>query len=229
MIKLLIVLLLQNLFISVFGFSGDATAYADKLSSSSAGKEYNCGFNYINPYAQTNYLAINTAQYNSGRSCGNCVDIQFEGRSLIGYVVDSCGSCAYGDVDLSIPMYLDLIQQPIGRTRVSWNWIDCSSIVNGTITLALQSGSSIWWIGLQVNNAIAETENITINNIQLVPSTYNYWHLPSGTPLTEPITIILTSIDNSIITETINSINSVTGIIDTKQQYTIPSCGTNLA
>lgn len=217
--KYIFIILLQNLLKTILGFTGDATAYADKLVNSNAGLGYNCGFNYINEYSQKYYLAMNSKQYDSGLACGRCINVNYQNRNIIGYVVDSCGSCEYGDIDLSIPMYTDLIQEPIGRTKVSWEWVSCNTIIDGTIKLVLQSGSSIWWLGLQVNNAIAETKNITINNNKLIPSTYNYWHLDSNTKLTLPLEIILISIDSSIVKMTINDFNS--NLIETYQQYTI--------
>ena len=140
---------------------------------------------------------MNAQQYAGANSCGKCVRVYYNCRHIDVYVVDKCGDCGYGGLDMSIDAYTELTNEPLGRVIVNWEYISCNDIVQDSIKLYFQPGGSQWWIGIQVLNSKELIYDIdisykdTIHHLML--SSYNFWHLIHTFVLEVPFDIILIS------------------------------------
>lgn len=203
-------------------FTGDMTAYGPTLTTPNGASGYNCGFMEVNSYIQKYYVAMNAQQYAGATSCGKCVRVYYNCKFIDVYVVDQCGDCGYGGLDMSIDAYTELTNEPLGRVIVDWEYISCNDIVQDSIKLYFQPGSSRWWIGIQVLNSKEPIYDIdisykdTIHHLML--SSYNFWHLIHTFVLEVPFDIILISETQKIITYTVNTLIS-DELIDINQQF----------
>ncbi|KAL6636368.1 hypothetical protein U3516DRAFT_836988 [Neocallimastix sp. 'constans'] len=85
------------------------------------------------------YVAMNHEQYdstlsnyanpNSAAVCNTCIKVTYNGRSVIGKVIDKCPSCAAGAIDVSLPLFRKLADPDLGVVNVSWETTSCSGLV----------------------------------------------------------------------------------------------------
>ncbi|KAJ3322908.1 hypothetical protein HDV06_002567 [Boothiomyces sp. JEL0866] len=100
-------------------FSGEATYYGPNPvpgQPSSAG-----------PFGIGNFVAVGTDAYD-GTKCGNCVQVNYNGKSSIGPFVDKLPTRP--GLDLSFQMFVELTGSPtnainIGKIFVTWEFVDC--------------------------------------------------------------------------------------------------------
>ncbi|KAI8895947.1 RlpA-like double-psi beta-barrel-protein domain-containing protein-containing protein [Globomyces pollinis-pini] len=84
-----------------------------------------CGNDPIN---HDYYVAVGINAYDGSR-CGQCIQVQFEGRTSIGPMADKCPGCGSG-VDLSPRMMDELTGSAertyqLGRIPVTWEYVPC--------------------------------------------------------------------------------------------------------
>jgi hypothetical protein len=201
---------------SASAFTGDLTAYAGALDGPGGAAGYACGIVDV-PYshAQTYFVAMNDQQYANGAACGRCVRATGPtGVPVLMYVVDRCGECQFGALDTSIPAYSLLTGEPPGRLSSTWDWAPCD-FVTGNVRVSQQTGSSQWWMGLQVLDSITPVDSVEIGGVQLVRAAYGFWH-PPGVPPTDRTCVIRSG--SQTITFALNDYGSA-GVQDTGQQF----------
>ena len=92
-------------------YSGDGTFYTVGLGS--------CG--------ETNsdselVAALSSSIMSSGKSCGKKLKVKSGGKSVTVKAVDTCPSCAEGDVDLSPAAFKKLASFDKGRISIKWSF-----------------------------------------------------------------------------------------------------------
>lgn len=101
-------------------FSGDATFYEVGLGA--------CGkVNNDNQFI----VALNHDMFdpspgnnpNKNKNCGRKMKVSYKKKSVTVTVVDRCGGCKKGDVDLSPHAFSKLADPSVGRMRVKWKFI----------------------------------------------------------------------------------------------------------
>ncbi|KAJ3322906.1 hypothetical protein HDV06_002565 [Boothiomyces sp. JEL0866] len=122
----LLSLLLCNI---VAGFSGDATFYGPvpgnpAISSPGPFGIGSCG---NDPIDHNYFVAVGTDAYD-GSKCGQCVQVNFNGKTSVGLYADKLPSRP--GVDLSFQMFVELtggVQNALdkGRIQVSWDFVPC--------------------------------------------------------------------------------------------------------
>lgn len=188
---------------SVAAFTGDGTTYSGKPSSG------NCNLMYWPSVAETNYVAINDAQWDNTMSCGRCAQVRCTDAACSGqpselvYVVDRCPECKHGDLDLSPQVYSSITGQQPGRVGIEWEFVDCP--VEGNVEYCLKSGSSKFWLALQPANFVSGVQSMTIDGKtpEMLGAAY-YFLLNQGVDGSlDALDITLTGVNGEVLEETL--------------------------
>lgn len=126
-------------------------------------------------------VAINAAQWDASANCGRCVQVTGALGTVTARVVDQCGPCAHGSLDLSEEMFPKIDSKEKGRVPITWNFVTCpSSIVSGPLEYHILPGSTRDSLGVQIRNHAARIESVEINGgagwVTLIRSNDDYFH-----------------------------------------------------
>ncbi len=127
--------------------------------------------------------ALNTTDYGSADWCGACASVQGPNGEVMVRIVDSCPSCAAGDLDFS-PAAFDLIADRVaGRVDITWTFVSCD--VTGPVTYFFKEGSSEGWTAILVQNHRLPITKMEWSKDQsswteMRRETYNYFIEASG-------------------------------------------------
>lgn len=130
--------------------TGEATYYEADGSG-------NCSFD-ANP-GDPMVAAMNTADYMASAACGACVQIDGPDGQIVVKIVDSCPTCAAGDIDLSEGAFPMIAAKVLGRVPITWRYVSCAT--DGPIAYHFKEGSNQWWTAVQIRghkNPIASLE-----------------------------------------------------------------------
>ncbi|MCG8348375.1 MAG: lytic polysaccharide monooxygenase [Chloroflexales bacterium] len=94
--------------------------------------------------------AMNQTDYANARLCGAFVEVTGSRGSMVVRIVDSCGSCKSGDIDMSRESFPQIADPSAGRAPITWRIV--SPQVDGAVVYNFKEGSSQWWAGVQVRN-----------------------------------------------------------------------------
>lgn len=94
--------------------------------------------------------AMNQTDYAHARLCGAFVEVTGPRGSTVVRIVDSCGSCKLGDIDMSRESFPQIADPSAGRVPITWRIM--SPELNGAVIYNFKEGSSQWWAGVQVRN-----------------------------------------------------------------------------
>lgn len=159
-------------------FSGQGTAYSGAVTD---GTGFACSFRFLNPWARTNFVAINAAQWQNGQVCGQCVkvwcvDPQCKTQTPVKlYAVDKCPECAEGDLDMSIPAYKAVTGLWPNRLKIEWEWTDCGGDMTGNIHWDPKDGSNAQWQAFYISNPAQSLATVKLNGVELQRQTFNFW------------------------------------------------------
>jgi expansin len=138
----------------------------------------------------TMFVAINTTNYRGSASCGACVEMNYQGRTVNATVVDECpiGSnptCTAGHLDLSRGAWNALTNNAGGTeiSGVNWRFVPCTTQAN--VTIELKEPSNAYWNQFLVRGhrfpiqkAEVELDNGTW--VQASRTQYNFFEPPEG-------------------------------------------------
>lgn len=91
--------------------AGTATYYVPN------GNAGNCGWG-INNDAWA--VALPSHAYGNGENCGKGINIKHNGKTLRGYIADSCPTCGPGQVDLVQGFFEQFADTSVGVIDVDW-------------------------------------------------------------------------------------------------------------
>lgn len=123
-------------------------------------------------------MAISTAQYGKSWLCGACVEGEGTGRGsgrnpigkFKGYIHDSCGSCAEGD--------LDFMMDGDGRWDIEWKFVPC----DGGVPDFVFQGSNPWYWKIQARGTISPVEELWVNRKPATRVADNFFEITDGAP-----------------------------------------------
>jgi len=127
--------------------------------------------------------AMNAVDYAGSAACGSCVLINGPRGQVTIRIVDQCGDCPQGDIDLSPQAFERIADLAQGRVPITWKVVPCP--VQGTIIYHFKEGSNQWWTAVQVRNhrhPIARFEYLTSQGTfaTVNRTDYNYFVQPNG-------------------------------------------------
>jgi len=113
-----------------------------------------CGFKQPNnQHAAGYFVAVGGDDWNNGYSCGGCLQLEYQGRKVVVNVVDRCGGCSTGHMDMGGAAWKDLTDgEPPGvASGVSSKWIKCPDTFTngGNMKVYVKTGSQPWDYRLQ--------------------------------------------------------------------------------
>ncbi|KAL3896562.1 MAG: hypothetical protein SGCHY_003998 [Lobulomycetales sp.] len=143
--------------LSVKSYHGSATFYGDVTDEAKG--EYNpfnekqlgaCGppKGHLPIGAEKYFVALNGPQFDpytppgntwGNTLCGSCILVKKGGKSVTAYLTDTCPSCSYGAVDLSVSAFSQLVggydqAYHIGLMDVEWEYVSCPEVLNPEVT-----------------------------------------------------------------------------------------------
>jgi expansin (peptidoglycan-binding protein) len=98
-------------------------------------------------------------------------------------IVDQCGDCPAGSIDLSPQAFERIADLGQGRVPVTWRYVPCT--IEGNIMYHFKEGSNQWWTAVQIRNhrnPIVRLEYRTTNGAfrTVTRAEYNYFVEPNG-------------------------------------------------
>jgi len=150
----------KDIFTEGPAYTGDGTTYGDPLTGGY------CMMPDSEAYTKDMmFAAMNLPQYNISAGCGSCLILAQADkpeRVVRVRVVDRCGECPKGDIDLSNTAWKALTGDFIpGRVKIIWSivpctetWYDYPPLVeeDSPIKLKWKMASSVYWGGIQAYN-----------------------------------------------------------------------------
>jgi len=142
--------------------NGEATLFQEGWAYGGA-----CGFKNANTkHAEGYFVAVGGKDWNNGYGCGACVQLTYQGRSVIVNAVDRCGGCSDGWFDMGGPAWYDLTNNaPPGHIHaVESKWIECPSTLTGgkNLHIFVKDGSHAWDTRFQPHNHEAPVTGMSI-------------------------------------------------------------------
>lgn len=67
-------------------------------------------------------VALNSAQYDGGKYCGQTITITYQGKSCQATIVDECPGCGYGGLDMSTGLFQFFAPESVGVLQGSWSF-----------------------------------------------------------------------------------------------------------
>lgn len=150
----------KDIFTEGPAYTGDGTTYGDPVTGGY------CMMPDSEAYTKDMmFAAMNLPQYNISAGCGSCLILAQADkpeRVIRVRVVDRCGECPKGDIDLSNTAWKALTGDFIpGRVKIIWSivpctetWYDYPPLVeeDSPIKLKWKMASSVYWGGIQAFN-----------------------------------------------------------------------------
>jgi len=150
----------KDIFTEGPAYTGDGTTYGDPLTGGY------CMMPDSEAYTKDMmFAAMNLPQYNVSAGCGSCLILAQADkpeRVIRVRVVDRCGECPKGDIDLSNTAWKALTGDFIpSRVKIIWSIVPCTEtwydypplVEEGSpIKLKWKMASSVYWGGIQAYN-----------------------------------------------------------------------------
>lgn len=136
------------------------------------------------PAASMMIAAMNVADYETSKACGDTIAIHADnGKSITVLITNECPApCAPGQIDLSHEAFAQLADLRVGRLAITWSLVSPAS--GSPISIRYKTGSSQWWCAVQVighRNPVAELELRVGSGWRQLPRTdYNYFLSADG-------------------------------------------------
>ena len=92
------------------------------------------------------YVALNRRDFAKSTACGACVRVYHDSDSVLVRVVDRCGGCGKGKIDLSRAAFRKLATLGTGHIGVRWRFAPCP---DSSLAVRRTAGSSGFWTSLQ--------------------------------------------------------------------------------
>ena len=106
---------------SALASSGEATYYYAEVAQGA------CGYTSYTLPAGITGVALGSADFAGGSSCGKCISVDGPNGKVMAMAVDLCGSCGSGDLDLFSQGFSQIGNQAEGVIPVSWSFVDCGT------------------------------------------------------------------------------------------------------
>jgi expansin (peptidoglycan-binding protein) len=103
------------------------------------------------PPADRLYVALGASEYAKGAACGSHLDVTGPRGTVRALVMDQCGGCPPGKLDLSKQAFARIANLSQGIVPVTYR-AAVDPPLPGPLTFRMKQGASQWWFALQVGN-----------------------------------------------------------------------------
>jgi hypothetical protein len=173
------------------------------------------------PAKNTYFAAIpGDGSFNTSGSCGSCVQISNNGKTVIATIIDECPEASNpicsnnktGELDLSVDVF-NALGFPTGNpTGTSWKVVPCP--VTGNIVVRVKQSNELY-----IENVILAVKSVSGPGGNASRTSYGSWHFNSN--ISGGAQLMLTDAANRTLTVTVSSTNVDTNQ-DTGKQF--PAC-----
>jgi expansin (peptidoglycan-binding protein) len=174
---------------------GSVTMYTTEPSQGGACLYGNTGIAYFAAINVSVSPGDGKGQWNDGRICGQCVEVQVRTstsiQSVVVRIMDRCADANCG-IDLGGQAPAQVMLDGFGRYEGVWKFVSCDGhpeVFDGPTALHVKEGSNGYWAAIQVRNPPTAVDAIDWKSGSLSPSsgtlTYsspqmeNYYLVPS--------------------------------------------------
>ncbi|ORY88014.1 RlpA-like double-psi beta-barrel-protein domain-containing protein-containing protein [Leucosporidium creatinivorum] len=134
------------------------------------------------------FAAFSGAKWDNSANCGACVRVTGPNGVIDVQIIDECPECAAGSLDLSTSAFSKIAPISRGVVPITWEFISCVSagLEKGSVSVVWKSGSSAYWMAIQVRGAAFPVQSIAIRAATSATYTnlkredYNYFSATSG-------------------------------------------------
>jgi len=125
--------------------------------------------NHVDNISTVHFAAFPLGEFAAGAYCGMCVEVSYDGYSIVATVVDACGSCNAGHIDLSLSAAEALGMTGWNgnpKTGVTWRAVGCPA--TGEIVATFNGGyqGQVYFqnVAFPIASAVAAGRTATMNN-----------------------------------------------------------------
>jgi hypothetical protein len=153
--------------------------------------------NIVNPQYFAAIPGTSPTQFNTNAQCGACVQVTYNGRTLLATIIDECPEnlnsvCSKnptGELDLSVPLATALgfgpgSNQNGNPTGQTWKVVPCP--VTGNVKVRVKTGNPN---EVFIENTILAVKSVTVNGQQATHSFYGTWQLPVTSAAGQTLTV----------------------------------------
>jgi hypothetical protein len=123
----------------------------------------------VDNISTVHFAAFPLGEFAAGAYCGMCVEVSYDGYSIVATVVDACGSCNAGHIDLSLSAAEALGMTGWNgnpKTGVTWRAVGCPA--TGEIVATFNGGyqGQVYFqnVAFPIASAVAAGRTATMNN-----------------------------------------------------------------
>ncbi|MEU5914330.1 expansin EXLX1 family cellulose-binding protein [Micromonospora sp. NPDC047527] len=159
------------------------TVHKAKASFYDAGRSGgNCSF--PGPPADRLYVALGSSAYSGAAACGSYLDVTGPKGTVRVMVMDQCGGCGSGKIDLSDEAFAKIADRAQGIAQVTYQAV-VNPPLDGGLTFRMKDGASQWWFAVQVGNhgnplRSVEAKGPSGGFRKAARQTDNYWTVEGG-------------------------------------------------
>ncbi|MCX5066534.1 expansin EXLX1 family cellulose-binding protein [Micromonospora lupini] len=106
---------------------------------------------FPSPPADRLYAALGSAQYAGAAACGSYLDVTGPKATVRVLVMDQCGGCGGGKIDLSGEAFARIADRAQGIAPVTYRAV-VNPPLDGGLTFRMKAGASKYWFAVQVGN-----------------------------------------------------------------------------
>ncbi|MFG2052329.1 expansin EXLX1 family cellulose-binding protein [Micromonospora sp. NPDC048935] len=103
------------------------------------------------PPADRLYVALGASAYAGAAACGSYLDVSGPKGKVRVMVMDQCGGCGAGKIDLSDEAFAKIADRAQGIVSVTYRAV-VNPPLDGGLTFRMKSGASRYWFAVQVGN-----------------------------------------------------------------------------
>ncbi|MEU7752974.1 expansin EXLX1 family cellulose-binding protein [Micromonospora sp. NPDC049171] len=103
------------------------------------------------PPADRLYVALGASAYAGSAACGSYLDVTGPKGKVRVLVMDQCGGCGAGKIDLSDEAFAKIADRAQGIAPVTYRAV-VNPPLDGGLTFRMKSGASRYWFAVQVGN-----------------------------------------------------------------------------
>ncbi|MGC4748540.1 expansin EXLX1 family cellulose-binding protein [Micromonospora sp. DT201] len=106
---------------------------------------------FPNPPADRLYVALGASEYSAAAACGSYLDVSGPKGKVRVMVMDQCGGCRPGKIDLSDEAFAKIADRAQGIAPVTYQAV-VNPPLDGGLTFRMKGGASQYWFAVQVGN-----------------------------------------------------------------------------
>ncbi|MBM7490109.1 expansin (peptidoglycan-binding protein) [Micromonospora luteifusca] len=106
---------------------------------------------FPSPPADRLYVALGASEYSGAAACGSYLDVSGPKGQVRVLVMDQCGGCSPGKIDLSEEAFAKIADRAQGIVPVTYRAV-VNPPLDGGLTFRMKRGASQYWFAVQIGN-----------------------------------------------------------------------------